>query len=151
MIRKTPAPDLEEKGPVIEVLLQPIPELVKALKQSRIKALKEIRVNALIDTGAQGSAIPEDIASELGLNIVGFTPVETVLGFTVRLPLYAVRLSIHNHEVDEKWVLIGVPALYGDHGCLLGRDFLKFCKFNYDGPDRSFSLDCRFECDADKA
>ena len=86
---------------------------------------------ALIDTGASGSCISEDLAKELGLPIVDRMEVTGVGGRRVH-NVYLAHVVVKQLGVESRGAFIGVPRL-GAQPLLVGRDFLANVVLIYDG------------------
>lgn len=116
-----PINDLVEHGPSIEIGVMAIPFDGKSITSTF----------AQIDTGASGTGISPWLVKQLGLkpgdvaiaHEAGRDPIETNF-FSVRL-LFPSNIHI---EMD----VVGLPSLGGNHGILIGRDFLKNARVGVD-------------------
>jgi predicted aspartyl protease len=88
-------------------------------------------IPALIDTGADLTVLPEQVAARLGLIPVEHTPATGFDGHTSMLPVFAVQLVIRDFAPLEVEVLGGVAEWYA----ILGRDVLNRFKLVLDGPN----------------
>ena len=93
----------------------------------------------MIDTGATASVLRAGLASQLGLNPVGITYINTPSSTNVPCYEYAVRLAFPNNVVVETTVL--EAPMQGQHiQCLIGRDVLAHSVLVYIGYGNLFSL-----------
>ncbi len=93
----------------------------------------------MIDTGATGTVISEDIVQQLKLNPVGITFINTPSSTNVQCYEYLIRLLFPNNVVTES-VVIAAP-LQGQHiQCLIGRDILRHGVLVYIGYTNTFTL-----------
>lgn len=78
----------------------------------------------MIDTGATGTVIQDNIPAQLGLNPIGVVSINTPSSTNVECYEYIVRLLFPNNVIVETAV-IGAP-LKGQHiQGLIGRDVLQ--------------------------
>lgn len=93
----------------------------------------------MIDTGATSSVIRQGLATQLGLNPIGVTYINTPSSTNVPCYEYVVRLLFPNNVVAETTVL--EAPLLGQHiQCLVGRELLAHGVFVYVGYVNLFSL-----------
>lgn len=99
-------------------------------------------VKALIDTGAGGDCIDDDLARSLGLQISDEGEISGI-GGRHRAFIYTARIYIPKLERLLFQPFTGVKLQQGDqwHGVILGRTFLRQYKMLYDGGDGSVRLD----------
>lgn len=93
----------------------------------------------MIDTGASGSVIRQGLATQLGLNPIGLTYINTPSSTNVGCYEYAVRLIFPNNVVVETPVL-EAPLQGQNIQCLIGRDVLAHGVLVYIGYGNLFSL-----------
>jgi len=133
---------LSINGPIIPVTLQPIEEFILQVRKQREGVPDKVKARALIDTGARVSALTYKIVDDLGLKPIGAEYLCTVYPEGMLCNKYFLKLTILNHRVSIEMAFFGVPDMLPEFDCLLGRDFLGDCVFNYKGVDSAFSLDC---------
>lgn len=134
---------LSAGGPLIQVAVGIDP--VRAAAEAAIGSppiLPELCL-ALIDTGASMSLVDEKLALVLGLVATDRGMVRSAGG--VRLhPRYEISFSF---TLPRTWTVPGAIGAIGadvfpfDVQFILGRDLLRYCRFGYDGPAGSFTLD----------
>lgn len=135
----TQVPNLQRVGPVVQVQLAVGSAIEDALRRSGKTIPNPVAALAMIDTGATGTVLREDIPKQLGLNPVGTTLISTPSSTNVRCYEYLVRLLFPNNVVVET-TMIGAP-LQGQHiQCLIGRDILRHGVFIYTGYIDTFTL-----------
>lgn len=102
----------------------------------------------MVDTGAQITVVEDAVPKFLKLEPIRF---QSIAGVTVDLdcPIYRLEISIlSNHHDDGRRIhfsanVFAVPPvaeLARPHVGLLGRDFLQFVRFEYDGPTGMYRL-----------
>lgn len=135
----TQVPNLQAVGPVVEVRLV-IGSILEGILQKSNKAIPApVSALAMIDTGASGTVIRDDIPQRLGLNPVGVTSISTPSSTNVSCFEYLVRLLLPNQVVIETTVI--AAPLQGQHiQCLIGRDTLRHSVFVYTGYADMFTL-----------
>ena len=108
----------------------------KALSPSRSE-------DAMIDTGATTTAVHPSLARELDLEQVGRElGGDAQEDHLMYVPLYRVRITIS--VIEGEWDL---PAMGRDYPyphlfrIIIGNDILKSCRFTFDGPADSFTLE----------
>jgi hypothetical protein len=99
-------------------------------------------IKALIDTGAGGDCIDDDLAKSLGLQISDEGEISGV-GGRHRAFIYTARLYIPSAPKLLFQRFTGVKLQQGDqwHRVILGRSFLRQYRMTYDGADGSVVLD----------
>lgn len=132
-------PNLQQVGPIIEIIIlppQPVYDSLRALG----KPILQKKVIALIDTGASGSCINNDIATELGLIVRNSVTVGTPAGPT-KQDLYDAGIALPNLTRNIFPVTVCGANLGGQpYAALLGRDILSQCTLIYNGWDNSYQL-----------
>ena len=131
--------NLEQVGPVIEIILTPSVAFVATMiiSQSETKAVK---ILAMVDTGATGTVITQGLAAKLGINPVGTTLINTPSSTNVSCYQYDVQIVFPNN-VNIASIIVTEAPLQGQHiQCLIGRDVLKHGVLIYTGYDNSFTL-----------
>lgn len=99
-------------------------------------------VKALIDTGAGGDCIDDDLARALGLQISDEGEISGIGGRHTAF-IYTARLYIPSANKLLFQQFTGVKLQQGDQWqrVILGRSFLRQYRMIYDGADGSVSLD----------
>jgi hypothetical protein len=100
--------------------------------QQRAPTPQKARVPALIDTGAQESAIDSQLAAQLKLPIVDKRIVAGVGRMRVDVCLAQVHLEALRYTLEGHFAVIPLAAHVG-YDVVLGRSFLRYCSFSYDG------------------
>ena len=135
----TQVPNLQDVGPVIEVRLAVGAIIEDVLRRDDQSVPPSVQALAMIDTGATGTVVREDIVKQLNLNPVGTTLINTPSSTNVKCYEYLLRLLFPNNVIVEA-VVIAAP-LQGQHiQCLIGRDVLRHSVFIYTGYINSFTL-----------
>ena len=132
-------PNLEQVGPVVELLVTPSVQYIRTmgLAPQQVKVLK---VLAMIDTGATGTVLSQGLVATLGIQPVGTTYINTPSSTNVLCHQYDVQL-VFNNQVNIGSIVITEAPLQGQHiQCLIGRDVLQHGLLVYTGYDNSFSL-----------
>lgn len=92
---------LEKLGPVVELRIGVPAALEKVLNQTNQPIPPPVTVQAMIDTGATGTVIKDDIPGRLGLNQVGVVPINTPSSAGVMCGRYHTRLQFPNNVIAE--------------------------------------------------
>lgn len=100
------------------------------------------KVKALVDTGAGGDCIDDDLARSLGLPITDEGEISGV-GGRHRAYIYTARIFIPGLDRLLFQPFTGVKLQQGDqwHGVILGRSFLRRYKLIYNGADGSVLIE----------
>jgi len=130
---------LQQTGPVVAVRLTVGQPAADALRKEQKAVPTPIEVQAMIDTGATGTVVSEEIVSQLGLHPVGRTRIHTPSSDNVPCPVYLVRLMFPNNVIAQT-VAIGAPLRGQPIQCLVGRDVLQHSVFIYIGYTDTFTL-----------
>lgn len=132
-------PNLQAVGPVVDLRIAVGTAVEAVLRTSSAPIPPPVPAVAMIDTGATGSVIRQDLAAQLGLNPVGMTYINTPSSTNVACYEYLVRLVFPNNVLFETTVL--EAPLLGQHiQCLIGRDVLAHAVLVYIGYGNLFSL-----------
>jgi predicted aspartyl protease len=111
----------------------------ETLKKENRKTPPPVSAHAMIDTGATGTFIREDLVEILDIKPVGAVMFSTPSSDNVKSYEYLIRLLFPN-RVDVETIAIAAP-LRGQHiQCLIGRDVLKHGVFIYTGYTETFTL-----------
>lgn len=135
-------PDLEDEGPVIEVVFS----LNAAARAAYVAAgepiPRPIRATVLIDTGASHSVVMEGLLDPLGLKPVSATSINTASSTSVPCAVYAVRMTLPSNDYLDKSVIAAPSAglVAQNIQGLIGRDVLSDGIFIYQGAHDSFTL-----------
>lgn len=99
-------------------------------------------VRALIDTGAGGDCIDDNLARSLSLPITDEGEISGV-GGKHRAYVYTARLYVPSMGLLLFQPFTGVKLIEGEqwHQVLLGRSFLRNYRLTYDGPTGEVSID----------
>jgi len=132
-------PNLQQIGPVIEVVLTPSAVFMQKINMLQ-SAVKTVRLLAMIDTGATGTVISQGIAANLGINPIGTTLINTPSSTNVSCNQFDVRILFPNN-INIPSIVVTEAPLQGQHiQCLIGRDILQHGVLIYTGYDNSFTL-----------
>jgi len=135
----TQVPNLQQVGPVVEVRAAVGTALEERERNAGESVPVPVQMVGMIDTGATGTVLRDDIPQQLGLNPIGVALINTPSSSNVRCYRYVVRLLFPNRVVVET-TAIAAP-LQGQHiQCLIGRDVLKHGVFVYIGYTDTFTL-----------
>lgn len=116
--------EIDPPAPFIEVIIHH-PEILE----------QATHIQAKIDTGADISAIPSALASQLRLPIASQMIVEGYDGISVAVSSYGVLLEVADTHFED-WEVITIPDSY----VLLGRDVLNHFYSQLNGPELTFNL-----------
>jgi len=105
----------------------------------------------LVDTGAEGTHVADDIPQRLGLVPIRFQKVVGVNLIPEDRPVYRMALRLTMEESSGRTLdtiydadMIGSPGMIPNQAGplvgLLGRDFLRFVDFHYHGPLGTFEI-----------
>jgi predicted aspartyl protease len=92
-----------------------------------------VAVSSLVDTGADCTLVPVEIASRLRLPLVDRVPVEGLGGAVRRAPVHAALVRIAGLRVIVRLVAFDTEAV-------IGRDLLNRLNLVLDGPGRRLSI-----------
>ena len=109
---------------------------------------KEMVIKSIIDTGAAHCLLQKEIIDELGLNKVSDSTIMHPVNGLLQSGNYLIDLilDIHNPIGSAKCLQVRVGTLDQlDYpaGMIIGVEFLQFCKFDYNGFDKTFTLNFR--------
>jgi hypothetical protein len=93
-------------------------------------------VPAQVDSGADRTVLPEDLARAMGLPQVGQITIGGLGGILHTLPLFAVLLGVHDLPAQPLEVVINP----GEPWILLGRDVLNSHRLLLDGPQLALEI-----------
>lgn len=132
-------PNLQQVGPVIEVILTPSIPFMQTIGISPA-ASKAIKILAMIDTGATGTVISKGLAATLEINPIGTTLINTPSSTNVNCLQFDIQIVFPNN-VNIASIVVTEASLQGQHiQCLIGRDVLQHGVLIYTGYDNSFTL-----------
>jgi len=135
----TQVPNLRDIGPVVQVRLTVGSVLEEVLRRSGAALPPPLTVPALIDTGATGTVVRQDLIPQLNLNPVGTTLISTPSSMNVICYEYLMRIVFPNNVIIEA-VVIGAPLQGQSVACLIGRDVLQHGVLIYTGYTNTFTL-----------
>ncbi len=132
-------------GATFDVKVMASPQRVAWLKRRGLPFPSPIVVCGLIDTGASSTCIDEEVVRSLDLNPSNYVAVHTpsTMGVPVHRNAYDVSIVFGDSKPDPRtYTLELVATELASQGILLlvGRDILKRCIFQYDGPNGIFDL-----------
>ncbi|MCP4604578.1 MAG: hypothetical protein GY847_29330 [Proteobacteria bacterium] len=135
-------------GPLVTVRLQPAPEVARAMDDAGIQPAS-VEATLMMDTGAFSTVIEEKTMQRLGMPPIRYMPIIGVSQKSDLCPVYRIAVEIEMRDENEKpgsatlvTNVAGVPSpsLSEKHVGLLGRDFLQYVRFVYDGPKGEFEI-----------
>ena len=135
-----PAVALQEIGPIVQVVLSPLPEHVKNMVEKGQQPPKPFAGIALIDTGASVTCIDRTAAEASGLTVTDSGPVNSATHANEVVPIYAGKIEIQGLPPCN------IPRAYGVNlgaqkiCVLIGRDMLASCVLVYNGAEGFVSL-----------
>jgi predicted aspartyl protease len=133
-------PSLHKQGPILDVRVAVGKASEDALARQGVKPPEPVTAVAMIDTGATGTVVSNELVRSLGLQPVGVCQVNTPSSAGVSCHQYLVRLIMPRHNVVVETIAIGAP-LRGQHiQCLIGRDVLQHGVLVYIGYTNTFTL-----------
>jgi len=101
----------------------------------------------MVDTGAEKTVVEDSIARSIGLAPIRYELLSGVDQKPVKRPVY--RMDIHIGMDDNGKAkdtvftadVVGVPSCPREHSGLIGRDFLQYTRFTYDGPSGTYEIE----------
>jgi hypothetical protein len=134
-------------GPIIEAVAAPTPEWLVELNKIRRQHPSPASFKMLIDTGADESALDEDLLTGMGLVYTSSGWVRTLNG-TKPVRRYDVTLTLYDAQKRESWTTSSLVVVARQqpfegrpfHG-LIGRDILDQAVLTCDGPGHRCSLE----------
>ena len=133
-------PDLVRYGPTIRNAQVFISKLLEEKLQSeRILLPEPVPVQAMVDTGAAGTVIKDDVPPKLGLHPVGQVKVTTPSTADMLCDVYFIRIGFQA-GVTVETTAIATPLENQHVQCLIGRDVLARGVLIYIGYVNSFTL-----------
>lgn len=133
-------------GPTIDIKVMQSNQRVEALKKAGLQFSSPHVVPAIIDTGASISALDMETIRSLGLVPRGITSIHTPsTGFGYERKMTYDALIIIGETTDSPLrrtvPVIGCELATQGFYALIGRNILRSCRFIYDGPLETFSLE----------
>lgn len=130
---------MEKAGPIVDVRLAVGSIVEDVLRRNNQSIPTPVAGIAMIDTGATRTVINKEIVSQLNLNPVGLTSINTPSDDNVQCYEYLVRIFFPQDVIAETVAI--VAPLKGQHiQCLIGRDVLLYGVFIYTGYMNTFTL-----------
>jgi len=137
-----PLNELIEQGPLVEVSFRPHPVDIDGLA-SEGTAWEPIIHKMMIDTRARVTVVEEIVPQFLSLVPTRYQAIAGVTG-DLNCPVYRLGMTIVGRDDDGVGQpiqfsadIVAVPPVANTarpHVGLLGRDFLQYVRFEYDGP-----------------
>jgi aspartyl protease len=135
----TSVSDLRSVGPIFQVQIGVGKAAEDALRKAGASVPAPMQALAMIDTGATGTVISQNLVQQLGLKPIGLTYINTPSSTNVRCYEYLVRLLFPANIFLEGFV-IGAPLQAQHIQCLIGRNILAGAVFVYVGYANHFTL-----------
>jgi hypothetical protein len=143
-----PSRGLIEAGPLVQVTFSPHPLDIELLAQEGT-TWQPVSHRMMVDTGAQLTVVEDAVPKFLNLVPIRYQLIAGVTG-DLDCPVYRLEIEISvtgrdgMHGAMKFWADVvavpPVPELARPHVGLLGRDFLQYVRFEYDGPKGSYSI-----------
>jgi hypothetical protein len=133
-------------GPTLDVKVMQSNQRSMALRKAGRMSSPPIVVPGLIDTGASISALDLEIVRSLGLEQRGETSIHTPSTGTdhEKKPTFDAMIIVGETTGFPLHVtvpVIGCELATQGFSALIGRNVLRRCRFTYDGPSDSFTLE----------
>ncbi len=112
--------------------IPPAPVLPVRVGRPRMKPA--VLLAALVDTGADISVLPADLAARLDLPVIGRLTVAGVDGLPRALPVYAAEMAVEAYRVAIRVIGLGTTPL-------VGRDLLNKLVAHLYGPETILDVD----------
>jgi predicted aspartyl protease len=135
----TQAPYLKENGPTCEVVIKPSDRTIAQLKVEK-KDISLAKIRALIDTGAQTTAISQEIVEKLKLVSRGTAKIYTSAKNAEIRQEYDIALEFDHNAYIPVLRVIGANLKDYSIDCLIGRDVLQHGTLIYKGKKNEFTL-----------
>lgn len=136
-------PNLAREGPTISVIVRPSTAFLSAQKEQGIEAeeVPAVRSLMLVDTGASGSAVDQEVIAMLGLQPTGSIAIATPSHERHDVLTYDIDLLIEQNQFHLADVPVFATGLnnQGIQG-LIGRDVLQHMLLVYNGYSGDFTL-----------
>jgi predicted aspartyl protease len=135
-------PNLVREGPTISVIVRPSTAFLSARKGGGdAEEVPSVRSLMLVDTGASGSAVDQEVIAMLGLQPTGSIAIATPSHEHHDVLTYDIDLIIEQNQFHIPDVPVFATGLknQGIHG-LIGRDVLQHMLLVYNGYSGDFTL-----------
>jgi predicted aspartyl protease len=136
-------PDLARVGPTIPVIVRPSTAFLSARNEEgkESEAVPAVRAVMLVDTGASGSAVDQEVIAMLGLQPTGAISIATPSHERHEVLTYDIDLLIEQNQFHLADVPVFATGLknQGIQG-LIGRDVLQHMLLVYNGYSGHFTL-----------
>jgi hypothetical protein len=133
-------PNMQADGPLVELRIAVGGALEATLRAAGNPIPSPIPALAMIDTGATRSVIRQGLTTQLGLNPVGLTHINTPTSTNVPCYEYLVRLVFPNNLISVEGTFIEAPLQGQNIQFLIGRDVLSRGVLIYIGYRNLFTL-----------
>jgi len=135
---------VEKRGALCSVLIRCPPQVRAVFADPDVSTPAELRVTGIVDTGASVSFVTAELANTLRL--VGCAPLSFVpVAGIGKQQLQQTRtvcaeIAIQGGSYQTLYVGVSQNAFESGARVLIGRDLLKFYRFEYDGPRDTFAI-----------
>ena len=131
---------LQSAGPIVQVVLSPLPEHVKSIVEKGQQPPKPFAGMALIDTGASVTCIDRTAAEAAELTVTDSGPMSSATHADEIVPIYAGKIEIQGLPPCNIMRAYGVNLAAQKICALIGRDMLAGCVLVYNGTEGFVSL-----------
>lgn len=133
-------------GPMMYVKVMQSNQRVRVLKKAGLPFSSPIVVLGLIDTGASLSALDESVITSLGLaprSLISIHTPSTGAAYEKRMTYEALVVlgETVGKPLSKTVTVLSCELATQGFFALIGRDLLRHCRFLYDGPNDSFTLE----------
>ncbi len=139
MVPVLPSQAIQQKGPVVQVTIGPLQQLVQQWTQQGISVPASITGEALIDTGASVTCIDDAVAQQLGLPVIDVMQMVSA-SHTTQQNVYPVSITIATNLRFDLSRVMGANLQPQGLAVLIGRDLLSICTLHYNGTSGEFTL-----------
>jgi predicted aspartyl protease len=134
VVQLPPGLVLEQRGPVVQVVVMAAEPLVTQLLQQGITPPEPVPGLALIDTGASITCVDDDAAASLKLPVVDVVTIASASHASTNQNVYPVAFQIQGLPVTVNSLrTVGAPLRAQGLLALLGRDLLQHFTLFYNG------------------
>lgn len=134
------------QGILVSGVLRPHPRVVNLLLEQRL-TVPSVSVTFMLDTGADSTCVAEDVVATAAVirrirrtRIIGVSGAEDRDVFPLDFVLSGTTTSGAS-ALKHFWAPMTSIRRTANYDGLLGRDFLRFTRLTYDGPNQAWSIE----------